>query len=125
MAISWSVADVLRARAVHAGGRVAVTGVLYFDEALGFRIFQTTDESYDERVVLEIDDPVAAAKLRDALVGAGEAPVYLGPGGLDGEARAAGETLILEHIFTVILGDPGKRPRDIRVIEVRPNPWAR
>ena len=68
MTICWSVADVLGAPAVHAGGRVVVTGVLYLDEELGFRIFQEKDETYDERIVLDIDDPVAAAKLRDALV---------------------------------------------------------
>lgn len=111
---------------MHAGERVVVIGVLYLDEALGFRIFQATGEGYDEHIVLDIDDPIAAAALRDALVCAeGQTAVYLGPGVVDAEARAEGGTLVVAHVLTVYLGDALEHPRDLRVVAIRPNPWAR
>jgi len=125
MSISWTVAEISRSPEVHAGGRVVVVGVLYLDEQLGFRIFHTTADGYDEHLALEIDDAVAATKLRDALAGTGGAPVYLGPGVIDGEARAEGGAIVVVRVVTVHLGDPLQGTRAVRAIEIRPNPWAR
>ncbi len=125
MTVSLSVADLLRAPAVHQRGRVVVTGILYLDEQLGFRIFQRTDAGYDERLFLEIDDREAAAKVRAALVAAGQAPAYLGPGLVDGHGRPTDDRLVVGEVVTVHVGDVLERAAGFVAIEVRPSPWAR
>jgi hypothetical protein len=123
--VSLSVADLLRAPASYQHGRVVVTGVLYLDEELAFRIFQSAEGGYDHRVVVEIDDPEAVAKVRAALVDAGRAPEYLGPGVVDGRGRPMDRGLVVEDILTVYVGDPLQRRSSVLVVDVRPNPSAR
>ena len=123
MTITLRVREVLRAPARFvASWRLAVDGVLLLADD-DFRILQADDDGVDEGVSLPIDDPLATAKLREALP---QPPPggwwYFGRAMVEAWTRRDPGGWVLHQVVSVWLEELGG-DRPLRV-EVRPHPWG-
>jgi hypothetical protein len=121
--ITLRVREVLRNPAQFvSSARLAVDGVLLLADD-DFRILQADDAGLDEGVSLPIDDPLAAAKLREALP---RPPPggwwYFGRALVEAWTRRDPAGWVLHEIVSVWLEEPGG-DGSLRV-EVRPHPWG-
>lgn len=104
------------------GFRLSVDGALLVSDD-DFRIFQSDEAGLDEGLSLLIDDPLAAAKLREAL----PQPLagrwwYFGRAVVEAWTRPDRDGWVLHEVVSVWLQDLGVvRPLHIKI---RPHPWG-
>lgn len=104
------------------GFRLAVDGALLLSDD-DFRVFQSDEGGLDEQVSLPIDDPLAAAKVREALP---QPPPggwwYFGRAMVEAWTRPDPGGWVLHEVVSVWLEElGGERPV---CIKVRPHPWG-
>ena len=104
------------------GFRLAVDGALLLSED-DFRLYQLEGDALEEGMSLWIDDPLAAAKVRDSLP---EPPPggwwYFGRGWVEAWTRRDPDGWVLHEVVSVWLEESGGE-RPVR-IAIRPHPWG-
>jgi hypothetical protein len=104
------------------GFRLAVAGAVLLSDD-DFRVFQANETELDDGLSLRIDDPLAAAKVRDAL----PQPLpggwwYFGNAMVEAWTRLDPDGWVLHEVVLVWLDELGdERPL---CVKVRPHPWG-
>lgn len=123
MSITLRVCEVLRNPTLFVEGfRLAVDGALLLSDD-DFRVFQFDEAGLDEQVSLPIDDPLAAAKVRESLP---QPPPggwwYFGQAMVEAWTRPDPGGWVLHEVVSVWLEElGGGRPV---YVKVRPHPWG-
>ena len=104
------------------GFRLAVDGVMLLSDD-DFRMFQHDDESgVDDGLSLKIDDPLAAAKVRDACPKPSNGGWwYFGQATVEAWTRRDADQWVLHEVVSVWLEELGEQPV---LVKVRRHPWG-